>query len=251
MKGNAKFEVAFDYEVNKTPKFIYKLKTQGLKIDGYEVGQIDASGEQKNELFSITEFKVKNSGASVAIDKAELKIDKNLNMKAHLMIKQFELQRFLKSIKLGVVPVTANVTGDFSCSGQFKPIFKIGCQGEAEGNSLHVKGDAKEDGFSIVDLDKFKAKGSLTIDQESVSYKADLAVGESSTGKSSGLISYKKGFAIDYSGDLHFEDVANISSLKLEGKARVNGITKGTSKFATINMDVKGSGTLDVRLCSR
>lgn len=150
-------------------------------------------------------------------------------------ISELELKQLLLNLTVPKTPLHLDLSSP--CEGEMYP-FQLNCKGKVFGKNLSVHSGEPEK-FPIVDVANIETEGEVKVNLKEVTYKAEIKVGKSSTGRSSGTINYSKGFNIDYEGDhVDFSDVQNLAKLKLEGTGKVKGNTVGDSSYGTIKMDI-------------
>lgn len=213
-----------------------------VAIAGHRVGDFETRGSWTNGRVQVDELKVSNSAGTAKISQFSWVPADNEVAKAVVETDKLEIGKLLHNIKIQNVPIFIPITARFDCKGPLLPSPELACAGAAKVRDLlvHTPNKAKK---PIVAIDKVEAKGDVKISASSVTYGADLQVGEKSKGESSGVIDFKKGFQISYKGtEVHFSDLKNLVNLKLEGRAQLSGTTDGNSKSAKLKLsaDTKG-----------
>src|SRR6185437_2273266 len=119
-------------------------------------------------------------------------------------------------------PIFALIKAELPCHGELhsevRKLFRITCDGSIETPEFKTEIQGEPDKkppnrtvFNVVDVEKVKAIGSVTVDSTAVSFKTKLNVG-SSQGDVNAVISYENGFKINYdAGRLNFADVKNLA----------------------------------------
>lgn len=224
------------------PELEVSAQTQELAVDGYLIGEIELNGRSDTNFYSFPEIKITNEAGSALFSNSVLHLHPSPRLQTEMNLKQVELSRLLRLLKVGEVPVHLLVSGRFPCSLHFAPQFDIQCQGGLTAEDLHVtSGDAKS---TVVQIEKMAAEGTVRVTSRQVSYQAKLAFaptleGARTSGTSNGTIRFAEGFHINYTAEkLDFKDVKNLANLKFDGKARISGTTSGDSRSAVIDMNL-------------
>lgn len=242
-KLNGSVETKGTLKINKDKKISsnFQIKTKEVNIESFAIGNSFINGSFDQDTLRIKEVALSHSAGSAKLENAELHLDGDMNFKTNLDVKYLDLQSLFKSIKLDEIPVELQSQGQFKCEGQIKD-FKTSCNGKIEGKNLFVGSEYNKQESAIVELNEFKAQGSMTIDLNSVAYKADLQIADKK-GFSQGLISYKDGFKIEYKTPLlGFKNLKNLANINFNGDATLTGTTQGDSNAATMDMQLAVKG---------
>ncbi|MEZ4871750.1 MAG: translocation/assembly module TamB [Bdellovibrionales bacterium] len=239
-KANGMFslDTTISYNQGQSPTANYSLKTQDVDIEGFKLGNLTAIGQYLNQQVSVSKAQVQNSAGQVNIANLKMGTTDEIQFSADINVQNLELRELLSNLQVTGVPLRLDMSGSLPCSGQIKN-FSLKCKGVVMGRNLHVwTGDDKS---TIVKSKDFKATGEVTVDLNEVKYNADLELGDAK-GKSNGIISYAKGFDINYETDnIDFKEITNLVNLKLEGSTSLKGRTWGDSNWARIDMNVDTS----------
>jgi translocation and assembly module TamB len=245
MKGELNSEAEFDFKPPKNIVANISLKTHEFQIEGYSIGNLDASGKINEKKLTISRAHLENSFGEITAENGDLTFNDVGDFKVTAKSSGLNLHDFLKALDLGEIPIFGMVKGNLPCHGELKSdvrkMFKVTCDGSIETPDfkveLHEKGEKP---YNIVEIEKVKVDGSVTVDSTAVSFKTHLNVG-SSQGDSDGVISYATGFKINYATKrINFADVKNLVGLRPEGFIAIKGNTQGTSKWATIDLSAEG-----------
>ena len=245
MKGRAFLEGVVKKSDGRNPSADFKARAEGLQIGKFIVDRVSTAGRYENREgkhhLGLPSIAVENPAGHLAIDDFVLEARENeTGFSGRAQTKMVQVHELLKTLGVGTIPVHMQISGDIPCTGIFTDTFRLNCKGKARGENLLVRADMKAKG-TIAAIREFDAVGEFTVDQEKVSYSAELAMPKSK-GRSTGTIGYKTGFKIDYEGEkFSFQDVANLADLKLEGTAKVKGTTEGNSDAATLSLNIDGT----------
>lgn len=237
-----RIETDFGMEVRKGTG--YRIETQvsgeGLNIDEYKVGNI--SGHISSDLKSLSSDKLvfQNNAGKVVLSKAKMALDGSKALSTVVSIENLEVRQLLENLDVQKVPILVPINGEAACQGVLQPKPELNCKGRLNSPRMWVH-DGPPKKTTIVDFHDARIEGEVKVTAKDVTYKAEAEIGKNSKGRSSGVIDYDKGFKILYEADnLHFGDIKNLANLKLEGDAKLDGSTEGTSDWATIAMNVEG-----------
>lgn len=240
IKGRAFLEGKLARQKGAEPKGDFKLRTVDLAQDKLFIGEIKASGTIHDGKIQIPDVTIENSAGRAKITEVELKLGQEPRLAAKLSVPGLQINELLRNLGVGKIPVWMQVTGELPCTGQLKPAFLLTCKGTMRGENLLLRGDMKSKG-TLVALRGFDAAGTVTVDQEKVTYEAELAM-PNSKGRSKGTIGYATGFDIDFEADkLAIADITNVVDLKLEGAAKIKGNTKGDASKGVVSLDLDGT----------
>lgn len=251
LEGEVEFESTLEVRGQKLPVGNFRLLTRDVIVHKSEVGGIETSGSFDGRILSLAQVKLSHSAGSGLVQdlRAELGEDQSfdsLQVKGKLSTQDLSLFRLLKGVGVGEIPVELLIAGELDCGGTLLPRPSVVCVGSAKGQDLDVHlEEQNKKGIKIlpiVKLKDFSAEGGVQITHEAVTYQAKAKVGED-TGSSSGMISYSKGFLINFETPaVHLEHAGSIAGLGIEGLAAISGSTSGDSDAATFEMKAKGSG---------
>ena len=244
LKGRAYAEAKVVRSANKPLAMDLKARTEALQIEKFLLDRIETAGTLTEKEMKFPKVVLDHPSGQGTLTDTQIKLAEKegdeTSMTTKLNIANVQLHELLKALGIGAIPVHLQVSGETPCRGTFTPQFFIRCQGQAQGANLLIR-DSMASRSTIVALREFNANGEFTIDKEKVAYATELAM-PNSRGRSSGTIGYETGFKIAYEGDrVELRDVANLADLKLEGAAKIKGMTEGTSDWATIDLDIEGT----------
>ncbi|GIL16546.1 MAG: hypothetical protein BroJett040_02970 [Oligoflexia bacterium] len=213
---------------------------ENLKINRFDIGDIQLSGKVDQHKIQIPSLKVTNE-AGVADLKDTIIHFERLNdqwttdLKTKLSSDYLDLNELLIRLNVGDIPVELFINSEFDCGGPLFPDLNLKCDGKAKGSQLEVRSGAGSD-QTIVAIEEFAARGSVNISEKDVTYSAQLQLGNGE-GSSDGVISYTEGFNINYSTPmLNFKNIKNLANLKLEGSSSLSGKTTGDSNGAVFHI---------------
>ena len=150
-------------------------------------------------------------------------------------IKQLEFKKLMNNLGLPRVQVYFNSVGEFPCQGFLKPSIFVRCEGTLLNNDFDIQTVSNR---TIIKFPKMNAKGFFEVSSQSVKYEAALSM-DKSEGQSSGVIDFQKGFEVKYSSkNFDLSDIDNLSGLRFEGVAQINGSSKGESRTAVADLDI-------------
>ncbi len=220
------------------PVLAFELNGKGLEVEQFILGDLGVRGAIDKNKLQISTGLLSAPAGSVTVSDFETQLGDRGRFQTNLNFKNLKLQELFRQIDLDKIPVWLTGAGDIPCYGDFWPQLKINCKGSISAQELIVKGSLNSK-TSIVEIPQMQATGDLKLDKTEVQYSADIKVGKQSKGKSSGKISFEKGFQIDYSADkIDFADIRTLANIDFEGQGQLKGSTQGNSKVATFSMDV-------------
>jgi translocation and assembly module TamB len=240
LAGRSDVDLGLELRQGRGYKVALDLGTRDVRIDKFIVGRV--AGRFSSDLKSVAADRVdfENSSGKAHISKLKLEIEPKPSIAGHVELDGLELRQFLENITVKGVPLTLPLKGAADCGGPLREPFEIKCAGSITSSRLHVYNDHGKKS-TIVEANDLRAKGDVKITKNEVAYKGELNVGKNSHSTSDGVINYETGFKINYDADaLDFADVKNLVNLKFEGRGKLAGSTTGTSKWATINMNIDG-----------
>lgn len=216
------------------------ITTKALVVDNFELGDARIQGEYKNETISLSQFKVLHPAGEAVLTNSQISLAGNSSFQSKVKITSLDFQKLMQTLDLNGVPVGMDLQGELPCEGQIFPTFIVTCtKARISAHDLWVKADSSENAHSIVNVQSMSALGQVQITPTSVSYAANVNLGDSS-GTSHGVIDFNEGFKISFKTDkLDFSNIQNLSNLKLIGWAGIEGSTSGDSNSATFEMKLK------------
>lgn len=237
LSGSAEMDLGIELRQGKGYRYNLDLKTADVKISKFVVGNVKGQIASDLKTTSSDLIEIENSAGKAKFRNVKLQIEPKPTINANVSVDNVELQQLLLNLGLKKAPLYLPVTGDATCEGGLKDPLEINCTAAIKSQRVHVWSDKGKS--TIVDVGDLRSQGSVKINSQEVSYKADLQVGKNSHGSSVGTINYEDGFKINYVGDnVDFSDVKNLANLKFEGAAKITGNTEGTAHWATIAMEV-------------
>lgn len=247
MQGTLKVDGRVELQSKGIPNGGFKFLGKSIKIDQFEIGDLDFSGKLEKDKITVPRLRVTSEAGQ--LDATDLNFDfsekdqtLNVDVSGDLKSEFFDLNEFLKRIGVGSLPLEAFLVADTKCKGSIIPRFSIDCLGEIGGEQIEVRtSESRRD--VLLQLEKVQAKGAVGITTESVNFKTDVTLScdscEDNFGKVDGIVDYNRGFKINYNSQkLDFKNVGPISGLKIEGTTTASGTTQGDSTSATFFVDV-------------
>lgn len=228
---------------NQKPDVDVKVETKNVAVDKFHLGDVDGEASITANSLKADKITVHNEAGIAAFEK--IQADWQLSQKqpdvrfqADVNVQKIELRQLLENLGVHNVPLHLDVEGKAPCKGSYTDKLEIKCDGEVRGRDLVVK---NKDGKKVIVAGRyFSGKGSTVIDENKVTYQAEVQMSDKSKGRSKGVIDYDKGFQIQFEGDnLEFADIDNLVDLKLEGSTKVKGSTEGDADRATVQMNVQ------------
>lgn len=220
----------------KNPDINLQVETRDLKFDKFFFGKIKTEATGNLNQISINELKIENQAGLFGLKKVKLNLKPDVHFEGDVDVQKLELSELLVTLGLKRIPVHLDLKSSFPCKGDLTPQLLISCDGEIFGSNLDVK--TKSRSKTLMQAKQFSASGHVEVDQQKVKYSAEAKMGTSS-GRSSGVIDYDKGFQIDFQGDqVNFSDLTSLVEMKFEGQAQVKGSTEGDADRATTQMSV-------------
>ncbi|KYG67751.1 hypothetical protein AZI87_00245 [Bdellovibrio bacteriovorus] len=215
------------------------IKTRALMVDKFELGDARIQGEYRDKKISLSEIRVQHPAGEAVMTKTQMSIGQNFDFKTHVSVHDLDLQKLFISLNLNNVPVGVDLQGELPCEGHLHPSFEFTCsKASLKAQNLWVKSSLEPKATAILDINSMSAEGQVKVTTEAVTYAAGVSIGDS-TGHSDGVIDFAKGFKINFKTDkLEFKNVKNLSNLKLEGSASMEGSTSGDSNAAIFDMKV-------------
>ncbi|MFP5519029.1 MAG: translocation/assembly module TamB domain-containing protein [Bdellovibrionia bacterium] len=215
-----------------------KSNYSDLSIIGMAIGNGGGLIDLQQSILNFKDWTIQHPAGNAKVDSLELNLNKSLNFVGGAVVPELDLQKLLVSLGLTTVPTWIDLSGKLNCQGQFTTPYNIQCSSEITGKSILIKAGMKDTDGKIAEVPLLNAAGTVTIDNKSVDYKADLKI-ENNTGKSNGRIGYKDGFNISFSTtELDLKHITYLVGLNLSGKANIEGLTAGDSSAATFNMQL-------------
>ncbi len=240
LKGKIKTDINFQQ----------KSKAKGIStiIDGefneIQMGKLKlgnftvlAKAPSKNQVM-IEEIKAQLVGNNqLILSEVKINVGDKTDISANLNIDNAQLHSFLRDSGIADIPVWLKVDGQMKCSGVYEKTLKIDCPGALTVKDLRIKTKGRDK--TIVAAKKIDVAGSMTVTDSNISYKAKAKLGKT-TGESTGVIDFEKGFDIKYKSDLlDLSEVGPIADLKFLGIAKTQGSTSGNSNAAVFAMDIE------------
>lgn len=214
------------------------VEASDIGIAGREIGKLSGDINYDHDTLQAKDLTITHSSGVAKVSRFTWQPKANSPATLNLSVGALELGRLLTSIKIPKVPLHLGLKGDLKCLGPLFEPFDLSCNADIQATDLRLHSpDSKE--HMIIAVENANAKGRFSINKEAVTYLAELQVGATSKGRSSGTVDYQKGFKIAYEGDyVAMSDIKNLADLKLEGTAKIKGTTEGGAHSAVMNMNI-------------
>lgn len=225
MKGSSEFTNAI------------RVQTQSVKFGKFEIGDATVEGAISPQALTINSVSLNHPAGAAKLGQVKIEFKKPYSFQTQIDLKNLDLQALFQSLNLKKIPVDLDVHGQVPCQGSIDP-FAVSCAGKMNGNRLLVRTDNHTKAPTVVELVNMEVNGEVAVNLEEVRYKSDLTV-DGSHGSSDGVISFEKGFKINYKTPMmDFKSVKNLANLKFEGTAAIEGSTEGNSDTASFDMKI-------------
>lgn len=216
----------------------FELQTEGIKVASFSIGDAQVKGSLENTKIKLDNLKAQHPAGTVIVRDTVLSLESDFPVSLQIQVPDLDLQKLFQSLNLKQIPVEASIHAEAPCEGRLKPL-QFTCEVKGSASALQVKTSRQMDGFEIVKVAKISAQGKTQIDLEKISFEAIMGMGQSK-GEGKGTVEYKKGFDISFKvPELHWDEVENLSSLKLRGVSQIQGQTKGNTEAAVLELSAK------------
>lgn len=245
IEGETTIAATLEIRGQKLPLGNFKIAATDLKIDQFVIGDVMTAGKFDGRSLELPALTVKHpAGTAEALGLRAEFGDQNpldtLVVKSKIKTKDLSIHKLLLDIGVGDLPLEVFLGGDLDCGGPVLPKPLVVCVGSVEGHDLQIDTEVEGKTQSLLSLKQFAADGGFQITDESVTYQAKARIADD-VGSSSGLISYEKGFVIQFeTPKVLLGHVGQIAGLRIEGLAGISGSTKGDSSAATFELKAKG-----------
>ncbi len=240
LNGLAELDIGTELRDGKAYRFEGELKTSDLIISKYVIGTVEGNVSSDLKSISSERLRFENNAGRVVLREMNLTLGQTPEIKAQVKAERIDLTSLLRNIGIKNVPVHLPFRGEAFCQGVWNNAPALTCKGQIGSPRLNVY-QSRINPETIIEVLNLNANGEAKVTLNEVEYAADVKVGQSSKGRSSGIINYQNGFKIKYEGDhVDFADVKNLAGLKLEGSGKLNGSTEGNAKTAAMQMQLNG-----------
>jgi translocation and assembly module TamB len=230
----------------KPPSGDFAAHAEGFTVDKIALGHLETEGTYKNDLIKFPKLTLTNPATSSVAENITIDFKKEpdgasrIGIEGHVKVPALNLNELLFQFGVGRIPVYASVSGEAPCKGTLRPDFALDCKAVVSAKDVLVEDGTDKKKMTIVRVPQANGTGDIHINEEGISYKADLTMPDSK-GRSDGVIGFETGFKINFEGDrVSFKDVANLANLKIEGVAHIKGTTEGTSKVGRVSLNLDG-----------
>lgn len=236
--GQLKAEGSWTPQLNDFLNAHFNLQTEKVTVADFNIGDAQVKGSLKGQELALEKVTAQHPAGEIQIKNTRVSFNQSMPVSLGVSTSKLDLQKLFLSLNLKNIPVDLVIQGDAPCSGTLKPL-SFDCDFDATGTGISVKTDKSKNGFEIVNVKEISAKGTSHITTEKVIFQGQLFTAQSK-GEATGLVDFRKGFDINFkSSELHWDDVANLASLRLKGVSQLQGNTKGDSHAATLSMSLK------------
>lgn len=216
------------------------ITTQDISVDHFHFGNAHIISAIKDNQLEFEQIKIDHPSGTAELKNVRIEQKPPFNFQTDLDLKEFDLQKLFVSLGLNTVPAGLNATGKLSCQGRLTEGLNINCKGQLEANDVWVK-PSITNSFYIAKVPKAFINGEATVTENNVSYLSKINFPNSS-GESTGVIDFTKGFKIDFNTEhLDMKDVEDLAHLNMRGILKIKGSTYGDSSFGKIDTQVSGS----------
>ncbi|XGC79712.1 translocation/assembly module TamB domain-containing protein [Bdellovibrio bacteriovorus] len=236
LAGQVNLDVETRFDGLKNLRGKADLTTRAVVVDKFELGDARIQGDYQDNVVTLSELRAHHPAGEAVLTKSQITLDGNFPFTTKLHF-DWELQKLFESLDLASIPVGMDLKADVPCEGQIYPSLQVTCSNvNLNAENLWVKsGMAKTDDY-ILELVSMGAKGQFKVTPQNIAYAAKVTVGNSN-GTSDGVIDFAQGFKINFKTDkLDMKDIKNLSNLKIEGSASIDGSTSGDSQAAIFDM---------------
>ncbi len=249
LKGRLYVDGKIKRQRNKRPSGEFNARAEKFAIDKIALGQIATNGTYANDQIKMPRLTLKNPATAINVENVNIDIAKETDGKDRIALNGLvkvpglDVNELLFQFGVGKtrIPVYLKATGEMPCTGTIRPAFNIDCQATVLARDIQVDDGIGPKKSTIVAVKQMNGVGTVNINDQAVSYKAELKMPDSK-GRSDGVIGFKSGFKINFEGDrVAFKDIANLANLKIDGVASVKGSTEGNSEVGTVSMKLDGN----------
>lgn len=237
IKGELVTELDAQFNGLENIKAKADINTRSVTMAKLELGDARIQGAYQNGVISLSEMQVNHPAGEATLTKSQLELDGNYGFKSLVTVNSLDLYKLFQNLGLENIPVGIGLQGELPCEGHLRPAFQVTCtNATVSGSKLWVKTDIKPKTKPLVNIDSMRAKGQVQVTTQSVSYAAQLFVGDSQ-GVTDGVIDFDKGFKINFKTDkLDLKNVRNLANLEMAGVTSISGTTSGDSSAAIFDM---------------
>lgn len=215
-----------------------RLRTEDVQIQNFKIGNAQLEGQLSQKAIQIKNVEINHPAGPVSLDTIQLEFQAPYAFRTLVKSPRFDLQALFQSLNLQQIPVDLRIQTNLPCEGSLSPL-ELRCQGKVTGDRLVVRTANRPDANVIVALKDLEANGEVKLNTKSVSFATDLRIGQS-RGKAQGGVDFEAGYKVDFeTPSVAFTDVENLSNLKFEGKAAIEGSTQGDAEAATFDLRMR------------
>ena len=250
LKGRLFIDGRIKQAKGKTAIGDFNAHAENFSLDKFALGHLETNGTYKDNQIRMARLQIKNPATDLTVESIAIDLSKEpggaqrIGLAADLKIPKLNVNELLFQFGIGHgkrIPVYMQIGGEMPCKGTIRPAFNLDCKATVSGKDIEVDDGVDAKKSTIVKIPAMNGTGNVTITDETVAYKADLAMPDSK-GRSDGVIGFKTGFKINFEGDkVSFKDIANLANLKIEGVAQIKGSTEGSSESGKVSVKLDGN----------
>lgn len=238
LAGTLKAETEIRMDGTSDFESAVRMTTAAVRIGQFDVGDAKLEGRLTPRDLTIGRIDLRHSSGSAEVTETRVNFKEPYQFRTNVSVKKLDLQSLFQSIGLQQIPVETTLTGAFPCEGEIDPL-SVRCQGRAVANRLVVSSERGARANTIVALNDLGAEGDLQLTTKEVAFQTRVRIGRSN-GNIDGAVRFDEGFDIHFKTPaISFADVDNLSNLKFEGTAAIEGQTKGNSQTAKFDLNAK------------
>lgn len=244
LSGSLQMSLYNKLETDNSPKLSFNASWSDFQFDSVHVQKAEVHGTLKKNKMNIYKLLIEDKNLNALAQDIQMNVDfknKAASIDGSIQVTGAEIGQFLEqNLTLGKIPLYAPLKGKAKCKGPIFPEPNMDCQIEGQLGNLKVWSNSERTDKNIIaDLTshKFTASGNLNLQR--IAYESSHQFAES-VAQTHGQVDYKKGFDIQYSSDfLSFGDINNLANIPLAGVGKIQGATRGGSRWGVFNIDAE------------
>lgn len=238
--GRVGLKVRFSFQGKEILDHKIRLRGEQLVIRDMVIGQVVMEAHWKSPNLSLTTFLVENPSGVFRAKDTEFLLGDRIRFSSTVESTNFELQKLLRALNVGEIPVQLAISGRIGCAGEIHPDLLIECRGFTDVANLDVRLKNPSGPFVILEMPKGFVQGTATVTAKDVRFRADLKLNKT-VGHSEGVVDFSTGFNVSYETNKFFlSDLKSLSELKFEGSIGIKGAISGNSETSTFSMQLSG-----------
>lgn len=216
----------------------FQIQTESVQIEKFKIGNIEIKGQFFDNQIEFNKIRADHPAGQLSLNKTKLELKDDFKLQTSVEVDSLDLNKLFVSLNLNQVPVFGSIKGSASCNSFLKKTTAT-CDFKTNFDNLQIQLPKSE----LLFVPTIDGSGTINIDHEKVNFISKLEMPQSN-GETKGEVSYKNGFDIYYEAQqLDWQDVANLSNLKLKGISKLKGSTRGDSKKATFELQAQTDST--------